>query len=359
VSRTYRVAVIGRTGRGNYGHGLDVVWKLFPNTSIVAVADENPQGLAAAAARLGVKATYSGYREMLRQEKPDIVAVGPRWADCHHDMVISCAEARASIYLEKPVARTLAEADRMIAACDRAHVKLAVAHQMRISPVLELAKEKIATGAIGQIQEMRGRGKEDRRAGGEDLMVLGTHVMDLMRQFAGDPQWACGRVTSNGRDIAPTDIVDGPEGLGPIAGDAIAGTFAFHDGISGYFASKKSDEASGSRFGLDIYGSRGVMTIRAGMDPEVRIVSSAKWADAPGVPLELPGNPPKRDVSGANQALVADLLEAIEQDRAPRASGVDARWTLEMVMAIYESQRAGGRVRLPMERRDHPLAIAR
>ncbi|MBI3470165.1 MAG: Gfo/Idh/MocA family oxidoreductase [Candidatus Solibacter usitatus] len=350
--------MIGRTGKGNYGHGLDVVWKRFPNTPIVAVADENPAGLAAAAAKLGVRATYADYREMLRAEKPDIVAVAPRWVDCHHDMVIAAAESRASIYLEKPMARTLAEADRMIAACDRAHVKLAVAHQMRISPILDLARRRIAEGAIGQIQELRGRGKEDRRAGGEDLMVLGTHVMDLMRQFAGDPLWAFGRVTARGRDITRADIVDGPEGLGPIAGDAIAGTFAFRDGITGYFASKKSDDSSGVRFGLDIYGSRGVMTIRAGMDPDVRLLDSTHWTGAAWTPLALPGNPPKRDDGGANQALAADLLEAIEQDRPARAGGAEARWTLEMVMALYESQRAGGRVRLPLERREHPLSVA-
>ena len=131
--RRYRVGVIGRTGKGNYGHGLDVVWKQFPNAQIVAVADENPAGLAASAERIGVRTTYAGYPEMLRQPKPDIVAVAPRWVDCHHDMVIAAAEARESIYLEKAIARTAVEADRMIAACDRAHVKLAGAYESQRS----------------------------------------------------------------------------------------------------------------------------------------------------------------------------------------------------------------------------------
>ena len=50
-----------------------------------------------------------------------------------------------------------------------------------------------------------------------------------------------------------------------------------------------------------------------------------------------------------------DLLEAIEHDREPRSSGRQARWTIEMAMAVYESQRTGGRVYFPLRRRDHPL----
>jgi predicted dehydrogenase len=249
----YRVAVIGRTGRGNYGHGIDVVWKLFPNTRVIAVADDDPKGLAAAAERLGVRAKYTDYQKMLREERPDIVAVAPRWVDCHHDMVLAAAEARAHVYMEKPMARTPAEADRMIAACDRQGVKLAVAHQMRISPILDLARQRVREGVIGQLQEMRGRGKEDTRAGGEDLMVLGTHVMDLMRQFAGNPLWAFGRVTTGGREMKREDVREGPEGLGPIAGDEIAGMFAFGSGVTGYFGSRRSQDASGVRFGLQLY----------------------------------------------------------------------------------------------------------
>jgi predicted dehydrogenase len=351
----YRVAVVGRTGRGNYGHGIDVVWKLFPNTRIVAVADDNAAGLAAAAARLGNPARYADYREMLRQEKPDIVAVAPRWVDCHHDMVIAAAEAGAHVYMEKPMARTLAEADRMIEACERAGVKLAVAHQMRISPILDFARQRLAEGMLGQLQEMRGRGKEDRRAGGEDLMVLGTHVMDLMRQFAGNPLWAAGRVTAGGREATRADVRDGPEGLGPIAGDEIAGTFAFSSGVMGYFGSRRSPEVSGVRYGLHLYGTEGVMSIQAGMEPIVHVMKSAKWTDAPWERLTLPGNPPPRDTDGANHAIVADLLDAIERNRPPKASGHEVRWTLEMVMAIYEGHRTGARVRLPLKRREHPL----
>src|SRR3989442_10746635 len=181
MARTYRVAVIGRTGKGNYGHGLDVVWKALDNVEIVAVADEDEKGRAAAAQRLGAKNAYADYRQMLEKERPQIVSVADRWLDAHRDMVIACAEAGASIFLEKPICRNLAEADEMVAACEKHHVKLAIAHQTRYSPRLQRVREMIADGLIGDVLEMRARGKEDNRAGGQDLMVLGTHLMDLMR----------------------------------------------------------------------------------------------------------------------------------------------------------------------------------
>ena len=51
---TFRVAVIGRTGRGDYGHAIDTVWAEVPTTKVVAVADDDRVGLAAAAKRLKV-----------------------------------------------------------------------------------------------------------------------------------------------------------------------------------------------------------------------------------------------------------------------------------------------------------------
>src|SRR4051794_30594908 len=129
--KTYRVAVIGRTGKGNYGHGLDVVWKQIDNVEIVAVADENDKGRQAAAERLGVKKSYASYQEMLDKEKPQIVSVADRFLDSHKEMVVACARAGASVFLEKPMCRSLAEADDMIKACEMHHVKLAIAHQTR------------------------------------------------------------------------------------------------------------------------------------------------------------------------------------------------------------------------------------
>ena len=159
----YRVAVIGRTGRGDYGHGLDIVWTGIEQAEVVAVADPDPQGLAAAAKRLKAPRTYADYRQMLERERPQIVSVAPRWLDCHRDMVMACAELGCHVFLEKPMCQSLEQADEMIAAFEKRNLRLAIAHQTRSSPALAQAQKAIADGLLGDILELRGRGKEDRR----------------------------------------------------------------------------------------------------------------------------------------------------------------------------------------------------
>src|SRR5262249_52299854 len=149
------------TGKGNYGHGLDVVWKSIDAAEVVAVADEDDKGRAAAAARLGAKNAYADYRDMLEKEQPQVVSVADRFPDLHRDMVVACARAGASVFLEKPMARSLDEADEMVRACEMHHVKLAIAHQTRYSPRLKVIRDLIADGRLGDLLELRGRGKED------------------------------------------------------------------------------------------------------------------------------------------------------------------------------------------------------
>ena len=65
MKKALRVGVIGRTGRGNYGHGLDTAWFDVPQTEVVAVSDDDKQGLAAAAKRLRVEKSFSDYKFVL------------------------------------------------------------------------------------------------------------------------------------------------------------------------------------------------------------------------------------------------------------------------------------------------------
>ena len=225
----YRAAVIGRTGRGDYGHGLDVAMLGQPNLTVVAVADDDPKGLAAAAKRLGVDRAYADYRAMLDREKPQFVAVAPRWVDCHEAMILDCAERGIHVFSEKPLAPDLAQADAIVSACERSHVKLAIAFQSRYGPRYERVRELIGSGAIGEVLELRGRGKEDHRGGGEDLMVLGPHIMDLIRGLLGDASWCFARVTDGGKPITRASVRPGAEGLGPLAGDRIDAVYGFKD----------------------------------------------------------------------------------------------------------------------------------
>jgi len=91
------------------------------------------------------------------------------------------------------------------------------------------------------------------------MAVLGPHLFDLMRLFAGDPRWVFSSVTQDGRDIGSGEVRKPTEPVGPVAGNQIAAMFGFDHGVQGYFGSKISDVQNGSRFGLTLYGSKGTI----------------------------------------------------------------------------------------------------
>ena len=111
-----RVAIVGHTGRGNYGHFLDMAFVGVQGARIVAVADPDAAGRRAVQARTGAPMGYADYREMLERERPDITVFASREIGDHCELVTTAGEAATHVYLEKPIAATPAEVDRMVAA---------------------------------------------------------------------------------------------------------------------------------------------------------------------------------------------------------------------------------------------------
>ncbi len=361
----YRVAVIGRTGKGNYGHSLDTVWLQCDRAEIVAVADENETGRAAAAKRLGTKNAYADYRQMLEKEKPQIVSVADRWPDCHRDMVIACAEFGANIFLEKPAAQTLQQADEMVAACEKHHVKVAIAHQTRYSPRVKVIKDIIGEGKIGDILELRGHGKEDKRGGGEDLMVLGTHTFDLMRHLAGDAKWCFARIQQGDRKAVAGDVRQAGEQIGPILGDHIIAEYGFPKLAVGHFITHLAKDGANTRYWLEIRGTKGVIHVGFGILPPALLCedasgmfgqSKAPWQEITSAGVGKPEPLDAKTLDNGNILIANDLIKAIEKDRSPLDSLADGRAALEMILAVYESHRFEKPVELPLKNRKHPLA---
>jgi predicted dehydrogenase len=359
-----RVAVIGRTGKGNYGHGLDTVWADVPETRVIAVADEHEAGRKAAQERLKVERAYADYREMLDRERPQIVAIAPRWIDQHAEMALAAAEHGCHMYMEKPFVPTLQQADEVIRACEMRHLKLAMSHQSRYSPAYAKVKQLLSEGVIGTILEVRGRGKEDQRGGGEDLWVLGSHVLDLMQYFCGRPTSCEARVTVAGRPIEPADVKPGHEGLGPLAGDRVEAEYELPNGVRGYFSSMRGQGGNPSRFGLQIFGSRGVVEVLSGYGDPAWLLedpgwspgrSGKAWRPVTSAGIGQPEPDPGRGLHHGNVRAVNDLLAAIKEDRQPLCGMYDAQATTEMILAAFASQRVGGRVALPLVDREHPL----
>ncbi len=366
MPKNYRVAIIGSTGRGDYGHGHDIAWKSVPGVEIVALADDDEKGRAAAVERTGAKTAYADYRAMLDKEKPAIVSICQRWIDRHHEMAMMCVERGIHVFMEKPFCRNLTEADEIVRTCEMTHAKLALAHQTRYCPIIATVKRMIDEGKLGTVLEMRARGKEDQRGGSEDLWVLGSHLMNLMPVFAGAPASCFATVTSKGKAITKKDVVEGNEGLGPLAGDAVDARFQFSNGITGYFGSHRAQEGNPSRFGLQIFGSKGVVEYLTGYLPPVYFLpdpawsparSGAKWQKVTSVGVGIAEPDKAGGIPNGNIAAINDLIAAIEENRQPLCSVYEARATIEMIMGIFESQRLGKPVALPLENRQHPLSM--
>ena len=367
--KKWRVAVIGHTGRGDYGHGIDILWKAMPETEIVAVADANPAGLAKAKERLKVEAGFADYREMLKQTAPDIVAIGPRHIDQHRDFVIAAAEAGArGIYMEKPFCRTLAEADEMIAACEKSGTKLALAHRNRHHPALPAVQRLVKDGGIGQILEIRARGKEDQRGGALDLWVLGSHELNLLPIFAGQPLACTATLLQDARPVTRDDIRDGAEGVGPLGGNALHARWDMAGGVPAYFDSRQNAGVSAANFGLQLIGTTGLIDLRIDTHPIAHLVPGSPFQPTkdprPWIPISSagPGEPEPIEncatLVASHRLAARDLLAAIRENRAPLCSIHDARLTMEMILATFESHRLGGqRVAFPLTVTGNPLAL--
>jgi predicted dehydrogenase len=363
----YRVGVIGHTGRGNYGHGIATVWARLPEQcEVVAVADADEKGRAEMAKGLGVK-PFADYRQMLDEAKPQVVAIGPRWLDQHRDMVLAAAERGCHIYLEKPMCRTPAEADEIVAACEKHNVKLALAHQTRYSPKLRVVRNLIEEGQLGTLLELRGRGKEDARGGGEDLWVLGSHVMNLIHYFGGEPTWCFARVETAGHPVTKADVVPGNEGIGPLAGDNVTAMYGLASGAIATFGSRKGAGGGKGRFGLQIHGSQGIVEVltSTGSLPSVQFLadpawspgrSGAKWTPVSSAGVGQP-EPLADGPDSGNILAVKDLFRAIEENRQPECSVYEGRTTIEMISAVFESHRIARPVNVPLKTRENPLAL--
>jgi len=355
-----RAAVIGHTGHGDYGHGLEFIFAGLPGVELVALADPDPTGRARTATRIGALRQYADYRELLAKEQPNLVSIAMRHADRHHAIALAALRSGAHIYCEKPFATCPAEADELLAEAEKRGLKIAVAHTMRMEPTVVGLKQAVNEGLLGDLVELRTYGKQDRRAGGEDMMVLGTHLFDLFRLFAGDPLWCSAQVLWQGHDITKSDSRWVADNVGPVAGDQVFAQFAFANGVSATFTSAAKVRETVGHWGIELYGSRGVARINCDVNPTVFIRHSKGWQADERTDTWAPLDPTLlKSPPDHNLAPVHDWLEAIGQKRAPECSGRNGAWAVEMVCAVYQSALSGKRVAFPLRERSHPLLTSK
>lgn len=358
-SPRYKAAIIGRTGGGDYGHGFDTLFNDIASVSVEAIADSNHAGLEKAAVRSKARRKYSDFREMLAKERPQLVSIAPRQPDCHKDMALAAIDVGAHCIIEKPFTEHLQDADAIVDAARKRGVQIVVGHKYRYSNIFVQMQRLIAEGFFGDILEMRVQGKQDLRAGGEDLIVLGTHDFDTMRFFFGNPVSCSASVTVKGQPITKADVHKGREPI-LVAGDTIRAQFLFPKNISCTWQSITAPgdwnvgPRGAERWGFHIFGTKRILAYYSTAEP---LFYDSPFLGHPRIPLEWQPLPqPKNWPPAAHETnLARDLIRAIESGIPPLCSAEDGRWTIEMVSAIYESHRANQPVLFPLKNRVNPL----
>ena len=169
-----------------------------------------------------------------------------------------------------------------------------------------------------------------------------------------------------GEPIRREHVAEGAEGIGPLAGDAVRATYGLKQGITMTWQSYRNQGGDPRRYGLQIFGSKGIMEIVEGSLPEVHILQDSSWSPGRsgkawervttagiGQPEPLTG----KKTGHRHLYAIDDLLSAIEDQREPKCSMYEGRRIVEMIAAVFESVRVGQPVSFPLETRVNPLTL--
>tara|TARA_R100000027_G_scaffold5589_1_gene4563 strand:- start:6759 stop:7901 length:1143 start_codon:yes stop_codon:yes gene_type:complete len=373
--KIWKVAVYYDTSKpGLGGHLTHLAFKGLPRTEIVALVDSNLEGIEARRESVGAAKHYGSLSALLDAESIDILVVCSRLPGEHAEPLAAAMERGIHVYCEKPLAASLREVDGIVDQAARMGLRIAVAHLGRYAQVFQEAKRMIEAGEIGRVLSFYGRGKEDHRGGGEDMLVLGTHILDLACYFFGKPLRVSADISHEGKPIKAGECLETAEPIGPVAGDEVWSSYQFAGGVRGWFESRRGLSERGVRMGITIVGTTGTLAVRFDDERKLRLCRSpfppedeALFEDVPLPEDEgIPGAEPLDcgEYQGFrlyflhnNRRAAWDLICALEEGREPLACARDAQTVLEMIYGAYASALSGRRVDLPLCERRHPLEI--
>ncbi len=320
------------------------------NAKVLAVAGTSEDKAKAFASEHGIADGYGDWRRILERDDIDLVSIGvPN--DVHREIVVAAAEAGKQIIIEKPLARTLADADAMLAACEKAGVMLAYAELICFAPKYVRAKQLIDEGALGRVFQIK-HGEQHfgphsdwfwdgERSGGGVMMDMGCHGAEIIRWMYGKPE-----VESVVAELGTfahadrTNLDDHANVILRFAGDRVgiietswAKPGGMHDSVEiiGDGGVTYADLLKGSSLLTYSEGGYGYAVEKAG---DTRGWTHTIYEEAwnYGIPQEM-------------QHFVDCALEG----REPIETGKDGRVALEVIYAAYKSAASGQRVTFPLE----------
>lgn len=343
----------GLIGTGTIAHSahLPAMQYLRHDIELIAVADIRAEAAQTAVTKYGAKAAYSDYRELLARDDIDFVDIcTPEFLHC--EQVVAAAEAGKHILCEKPMAASVAEADRMIAAAKANDVMLMIGHSRRFTDRYRHAWQAVAEGRVGNVQIVR---ENERRPvsmysglgldtgywspGGDKpwisdpeytqgaALTNAVHEMDLARWFAG-------------ADALSVQAESRIAGAGVEVADFLSYTITFKNGVIGG-AEIVNNLPSGYPYFhmLEIYGDQGY--VRAD-DPDQSPYEV--WRDGS---MHYPANFDQLlHIDNAYIREIGWFVRAIQLGAPPPLDPWDARQALALSLAAVESSKSGRTVHL-------------
>jgi myo-inositol 2-dehydrogenase/D-chiro-inositol 1-dehydrogenase len=329
LSEPVRVGLIG-AGRMGSSHA-EVLARRVPGARLVAIGDPRPGVAEDVAARLRCRAATPA--QILGDEEVEAVVITAS-STAHADLVVAAAEAGKAVFCEKPMAMTLADADRAIVAAESARVPLQVGFNRRFSADFAAAHEVVAAGGVGTPQLLRSLTRDPGLAQPGAIPPWTIFTQTLIHDFD-TLLWlnlGAGAVTVH----ATADALVAPEYKDQGLLDTAVVVITFDNG-----AIATADASFSAVYGYDVrcevFGSAGMVT--AGDGARTSVVHSTRDGRAVRTVHS--------DVELFLDAYTAEFVafaDAVREGRTPAVTGVDARRALVLALACVESVGRGAPV---------------
>jgi predicted dehydrogenase len=321
---------VGLVGCGGHSDAhVRALLALADRARTVATCDLDFERAAKAARRLGAPRPYGRYDDLLGDPGVDAVILClPH--DQHAPAAVAAARAGKHILVEKPIARTLDEADAMIRAAEEAGVTLMVAHNQRFHPMHRRVREMLDEGVIGDVYCARADNNMAfappathwiyRRAptGGGAMMGYGVHRIDLLRWLVGEVSGVAHfQLTRPGRFEAETSCVT---------------ILRFGERAIGEITINWTVEHAPWKDLLFLYGEHGAIHNASG---RLEVDGIGRRPGREGFStVDVPAADPFTEQ-------LAHFVTCVTDGREPLTSGAEARRTLAVCLAAYQSAETG------------------
>lgn len=340
---------IGILGGGNISRTHARAASEIEGVEITAICGQNPYKVKELAGAFG-GSPYDDLESFFKHRPMEVVLVGTP-SGLHAEQGIAAARQGLHILMEKPVAISTAQTDALIAECEKAQVKLGVFFQDRVAPDIVKLKELIDAGRLGKAiltsaqvkwyrppeyyKESRWRGIWALDGGGA-LMNQGVHTVDLLLWLMGDVGSLWARAVTALHDIEVEDTV--------------VAALEFADGSVGVLEAATSVYPGFSRR-LELTGSQGTIILE-----NDRLAAVKLREPLPDLMIQPPPPDDERAVSPTisdtrgHRTVIEDFLQAVRTGGQPMCDGREARRSIELIQAIYDSSKTGQAVTLEAKR---------